>query len=187
MAGRETVAGPLGIVPGLRHPDLLQYRLPPGLDGLRHGGGHAGGPAHPAAPVPDARTAVAFALSPGNAHDAPQGRQLLKRLEKPSHRPAPVMDRTCEDDETRRVFPRFDRPDAMFPGFVVFALVVDAPGSVNESWSECHCGGIDPEKGFLSVLSFAAFTGGNLKMPPFKRLTDKANDRMCRTSDSCCF
>jgi len=41
----------------------------------------------------DARTAVAFALSPGNAHDAPQGRRLLKRPEKPSHRPAPVMGR----------------------------------------------------------------------------------------------
>jgi len=51
----------------------------------------------------DARTAVAFAHSPGNAHDAPQGRQLLKRLEKPSHRPALVMDRTYEDDETRQL------------------------------------------------------------------------------------
>jgi len=29
------------------------------------------------------------------------------------------------------VFPRFDRPDVMFPGFVVFALVVDALRSVN--------------------------------------------------------
>ncbi|MYB34909.1 MAG: transposase [Gammaproteobacteria bacterium] len=31
----------------------------------------------------DARTAVAFALSRGNAHDAPQGRQLLKQLDRP--------------------------------------------------------------------------------------------------------
>ena len=51
----------------------------------------------------DARTAVAFALSPGNAHDAPQGRQLLKRMDRPSNRPALVMDRACEDDETRRL------------------------------------------------------------------------------------
>jgi len=119
----------------------------------------------------------AFALSPVNAHDAPQGRRLLKRLGRSSHRPAPVMDRACEDDETyrlaadlgftpvvppkrnrvspreydreryrrrngverlfrrlkgfRRVFPRFDRPDVMFPGFIVFVLVVDALCSVN--------------------------------------------------------
>jgi len=51
----------------------------------------------------DARTAVAFALSPGNAHDAPQGRRLLKRLGRPSHRPALVMDRAYEDDETRQL------------------------------------------------------------------------------------
>jgi len=126
----------------------------------------------------DARTAVAFALSPGNAHDAPQGRWLLKRLEKPSHRPALIMDQACEDDETRqpvsdlgfipvvppkrnraapwkydrelykrrngvkhlfrrlkgfrRVFPRFDKLDVMSPGFVVFALIVDAIRSVNK-------------------------------------------------------
>jgi len=39
----------------------------------------------------------------GNAHDAPQGLQLLKRLEKPLHRLALVMDRACEDDETRQL------------------------------------------------------------------------------------
>jgi len=31
----------------------------------------------------------------------------------------------------RRVFPRFDRLDVMFPGFVVFALIVDALRRVN--------------------------------------------------------
>ncbi len=46
---------------------------------------------------------MAFALSPGNAHDAPEGRKLLKRLERPSSRPALVMDRAYEDDETRRL------------------------------------------------------------------------------------
>ncbi len=51
----------------------------------------------------DARTAVAFARSPGNAHDAPQGRQLLKRLGRPSNRPALIMDRAYEDDETRQL------------------------------------------------------------------------------------
>ena len=51
----------------------------------------------------DARTAVAFTLSPGQAHDAPVGRQLLKKMEKPADRPALVMDRAYEDDETRQL------------------------------------------------------------------------------------
>ena len=37
------------------------------------------------------------------ADDIPKGRKLLKRLEKPSNRPALVMDRACEDDETRKL------------------------------------------------------------------------------------
>ncbi len=50
----------------------------------------------------DARTATAFTLSPGNAHDAPEGRKLLSRLEKPSNSPALIMDRAYEDDATRQ-------------------------------------------------------------------------------------
>jgi transposase len=51
----------------------------------------------------DARTAVAFSLSPGNAHDAPAGRSLLSSLG-----PAPTprhlcMDRAYEGDETRQL------------------------------------------------------------------------------------
>ena len=46
---------------------------------------------------------MAFTLSPGNAHDAPEGRKLLKKLEEPSDRPALVMDRAYEDDETRQL------------------------------------------------------------------------------------
>ena len=41
----------------------------------------------------DARTAVAFTLSPGQAHDAPVGRNLLTAMERPADRPALVMDR----------------------------------------------------------------------------------------------
>jgi transposase len=51
----------------------------------------------------DARTAITFALSPGNAHDAPEGRKLLKSLGKvpwPLHL---VMDRAYEGDETRQL------------------------------------------------------------------------------------
>ena len=55
VAGQETVEGPVGMVPGLRHPDLLQCRLHLGLDDLRHGGQHVGGLVHPAALVPDLR------------------------------------------------------------------------------------------------------------------------------------
>jgi len=31
----------------------------------------------------------------------------------------------------RRVFPRFDRPDVMFLGFIIFALIINALCSVN--------------------------------------------------------
>ena len=50
-----------------------------------------------------ARTALAFALSPGQAHDAPEGRKLLHRFGK---RPRPIpllMDRAYEGDETRQL------------------------------------------------------------------------------------
>jgi transposase len=45
----------------------------------------------------DARTAVVFALSPGNAHDAPEGRALLEDL-------GPMlMDKAYEGNETRQL------------------------------------------------------------------------------------
>ena len=51
----------------------------------------------------DARTALTFALSPGQAHDAPEGRKLLQRF---GQRPSPIpllMDRAYEGDETRQL------------------------------------------------------------------------------------
>ena len=51
----------------------------------------------------DARTAVAFTLSPGNAHDSPEGRALLSGLEAPAGNPAMVMDRAYEDNATRQL------------------------------------------------------------------------------------
>jgi len=48
----------------------------------------------------DARTAVTFSLSPGQAHDAPEGRKLLRRLGRQRASPALVMDRAYEGDET---------------------------------------------------------------------------------------
>ena len=51
----------------------------------------------------DARTAVTFSLSPGQAHDAPEGRALLSRLG-PSDRPLHLlMDRAYEGNETRQL------------------------------------------------------------------------------------
>ena len=120
----------------------------------------------------DARTAVTFSLSPGQAHDAPEGRKLLRRLGRQRASPALVMDRAYEGDETRqlaldlgftpvvpplktrrdpwlydremykrrneierlfrrlkgfrRIFSRFEKLDALFLGFVLFALIYDA-------------------------------------------------------------
>jgi transposase len=51
----------------------------------------------------DARTAIAFTLSPGQAHDAPEGRQLLLRLSPPTEPIALIMDRAYEGDETRQL------------------------------------------------------------------------------------
>jgi len=51
----------------------------------------------------DARTAITFALSPGQAHDAPEGRKLLRQLGKPSWPIHLLMDRAYEGDETRQL------------------------------------------------------------------------------------
>jgi len=51
----------------------------------------------------DARTAITFALSPGQAGDAPQGRALLKSLGAPNRPLHLLMDRAYEGDETRQL------------------------------------------------------------------------------------
>ena len=51
----------------------------------------------------DARTAVTFSLSPGQAHDAPEGRKLLNRLGQQSTKVALIMDRAYEGNETRQL------------------------------------------------------------------------------------
>jgi transposase len=50
----------------------------------------------------DARTAITFALSPGQAHDAPAGRQLMLTLAPPAEPTAMLMDKAYESDETRQ-------------------------------------------------------------------------------------
>ena len=115
---------------------------------------------------------MTFSLSPGQAHDAPEGRRLLRRLGAQRHSPALAMDRAYEGDETRqlalalgftpvvpplssraepweydremykrrneierlfrrlkgyrRIFSRFEKLDALFLGFILFALIADA-------------------------------------------------------------
>ena len=51
----------------------------------------------------DARTAITFALSPGQAHDAPEGRKLLHRLGKAPWPIHLLMDRAYEGAETRQL------------------------------------------------------------------------------------
>jgi transposase len=51
----------------------------------------------------DARTAITFALSPGHAHDAPEGRKLLRTLPPTDSSVCLVMDRAYEGDETRQL------------------------------------------------------------------------------------
>jgi transposase len=51
----------------------------------------------------DARTAITFSLSPGQAHDAPEGRALLSRLGAPSRPLHLLMDRAYEGNETRQL------------------------------------------------------------------------------------
>ena len=115
---------------------------------------------------------MTFSLSPGQAHDAPEGRKLLKRMGRQSGSPRLIMDRAYQGDETRqlafdlgfdpvvpplktrrnswtynreiykrrneierlfrrlkgfrRIFSRFEKLDALFLGFILFALIVDA-------------------------------------------------------------
>jgi len=51
----------------------------------------------------DARTAITFALSPGQAHDAREGRQLLLQLGPVTEPVYLLMDRAYEGDETRQL------------------------------------------------------------------------------------
>jgi hypothetical protein len=51
----------------------------------------------------DAQTAITFTLSPGHAHDAPPGRELLKTLTSIPEGLPLLMDRAYEDNETRQL------------------------------------------------------------------------------------
>jgi transposase len=51
----------------------------------------------------DARTAITFSLSPGQVHDAPEGRKLLNRLGQQHGSPSLILDRAYQGDETRQL------------------------------------------------------------------------------------
>lgn len=51
----------------------------------------------------NAKTAVTFSLSEGNAHDAVKGRELIKRLEGNTSIKNIIMDKAYEGDQTRQL------------------------------------------------------------------------------------
>lgn len=51
----------------------------------------------------DARTVIAFSLSPGQHHDAPAGRQLLRSLDPVEPGVPVIMDRAYEGNQTRQL------------------------------------------------------------------------------------
>jgi len=51
----------------------------------------------------DARTALTFSLTPGQAGDAPAGRELLRQLASLPRRCRVIMDRAYEGNETRQL------------------------------------------------------------------------------------
>ena len=51
----------------------------------------------------DARTAITFSLSPGQVHDAPEGRKLLRTLPQAESPVYLVMDQAYEGHETRQL------------------------------------------------------------------------------------
>lgn len=123
------------------------------------------------------RAVVVFSLSPGSAHDAPEGRRLLSGIERFEEQKYLLMDRAYEGDDTReaavskgfqpvvppkqnrkqpweydkerykqrneieryflrlkrfrRIFTRYDKLDALFAGFIFFAMIIDALIIVN--------------------------------------------------------
>jgi transposase len=68
----------------------------------------------------NARTAIAFALLPGNAHDAPERRELLNKKRNEIER----LFRRLKG--FRRIVSRFEKLDVLFTGFLNFALIVEA-------------------------------------------------------------
>jgi transposase len=103
----------------------------------------------------NARCALILSLRPGQAGDAPAGRELLRTGGQAPTGCHLIMDRAYEGDETRqlaldlgyipvvppkadricpwehdpvmyRVFSRFDKLHVMFAAFVLFALIVEA-------------------------------------------------------------
>jgi transposase len=67
----------------------------------------------------NARTAITFALSPGQAHDAPEyDREMYQRRDE--------IERLFRRLKGfRRIFSRFEKLDVMFVAFIHFALIVE--------------------------------------------------------------
>ena len=74
--------------------------------------------------VADERTALIIGLSPGQAGDAPVGRDLLRQLGPVSGDPALIMDRAYHGDQTRQLARELG-----------YRPVVPPPSYRNPSWS----------------------------------------------------
>ena len=83
------------------HPDGTGARKADGPQAIGKSRGGWTTKIHPVAA--DARTAVTFSLSPGQAHDAPEGRKLLHRLGKRQGKLPLLMDRAYEGNRTRQL------------------------------------------------------------------------------------
>jgi transposase len=77
----------------------------------------------------DAGSAIAFSLSPGQAHDAPAGRELLRTLKELPRKCRLLMDRAYEGNETRQL--------ALELGFVPVVPPLSTrvdPGKYSKAW-----------------------------------------------------
>ena len=74
--------------------------------------------------VADERTPLIIALSPGQTGDAPDGRELLRRLGPAAGRPVLIMDRAYHGDQTRQLARHLGYRPVVLP-----------PSYRNPSWS----------------------------------------------------
>jgi transposase len=92
-----------------------------------------------------AESAVAFALSPGNSHDAPEGRKLLGLISS-EHKHYLLMDKAYEDEATRGL--------AVKQGFIP---VVPPKSNRREPWwydKEVYKNRNEVERFFLRIKRF---------------------------------
>src|SRR5689334_21153915 len=112
----------------------------------------------------DARTAVTFTLSPGQAHDCPEGRQLLRKLGEAKWPIHLIMDRAYEGDETRQLRSN----SILFPWFRL-RTIESTPGSTT---APCTSGATRLSDCFVAPKAFAvSFRGSKNLMSSLSALS----------------